>query len=618
MLTVGSTEAASALGLPAAAAQYFNASLLITLGAAVLVSTAAFVVMSLYMRKILRESRRSASRSQAGPGMEDGARPPLLSAIGPLEIQTERPGPGSSSAARSPTFQHAETAFRRAARFYVLGGSAHVAMSVSLLFVFGVLSVPSTPSRLTILACYAAVFWSWSVITMVALALFWGPERRFRGLLVSGYVAMLPAMGVFLQLAGAPALPFADVGLMAEDQAVLVLSTVSAVTGQPVTAETVTISPLSQPILFWSLAAAPLILPLLFFNRFIRGTVGPLFISLALMMTLSTFVIGDLVLYTSPGVWLAGHIKEIFRDSTYALLLVTSLTLSAVLAWFGLLWIARRYRRRQFSDQTFFLDSLWLSVSFWLSVYLMGDNGQFRYLLGVLPFALYKITVGYGLKRLAARAEPLPKARLLFLRVFGSSSRSENLFDLLAARWRYAGGIWLVSATDVARGRFEPDEFLDFLSGRLASAYISTRTDLDRRLAGLDLRPDPDGRYRVKEFFCHADTWQPTVIRLMEQSDLVAMDLRAFTSDRKGSIFELGALIDEVPLGRVALLIDQTTDEPLLRQTLADSWRKMNPQSPNATGGLARVRMIDLACGHPAAVRRLMQLGDEVLSSSGG
>jgi len=79
-------------------------------------------------------------------------------------------------------------------------------------------------------------------------------------------------------------------------------------------------------------------------------------------------------------------------------------------------------------------------------------------------------------------------------------------------------------------------------------------------------------------------------------------------------MFELSALIDDVPLHRVVLLIDQTTDELLLRQTLADLWRGINPQSPNACGGIARVRMIDLACGYPAAVRRLMQLGDALIA----
>jgi hypothetical protein len=272
---------------------------------------------------------------------------------------------------------------------------------------------------------------------------------------------MLLAMGVLLQFAGAPALPFADVGLMPKDEANLLLASVSAVTRRPVTAAAVTFSPHNQPILFWSLSASPVMIPFLAFNRFIRATVGPLFIVLALMLVPSTFFILDLIIYIFPGLWLR-HIKGILggsTGSTVAVLIAISLTLSAVVAWFGLQWIARRYRRRQLSDQTFLFDTLWLSVSFLVSAFLMGDV-PFGYLLGLVPFALYKMTVGYGLRRLAAGAEPLPKARLLFLRVFGSSSRAEKLFDLLAARWRYAGSIQLISATDVARSRFEPDEFL--------------------------------------------------------------------------------------------------------------------------------------------------------------
>jgi hypothetical protein len=128
---------------------------------------------------------------------------------------------------------------------------------------------------------------------------------------------------------------------------------------------------------------------------------------------------------------------------------------------------------------------------------------------------------------------------------------------------------------------------------------------------------EPDGRYRINEFFCRDDTWRPTVTRLMAHSDLVVMDLRAFTSEREGCIFELGSLIDEVPLYRVALLIDKTTDEPLLRKTLADRWRNMNPKSPNASDGFVRIRMIDLACGYPAAVRHLLQIGDELIARGG-
>lgn len=220
------------------------------------------------------------------------------------------------------------------------------------------------------------------------------------------------------------------------------------------------------------------------------------------------------------------------------------------------------------------------------------------------------------MKRRAARAESLPKVCLLFLRVFGSSSRSERLFDLLAARWRYAGRIDLISATDVARGRFGPDEFLDFISRRFGSSYISTATDIERHLSGLGLGPRPDGLYRINEFFCRSDTWQQTVSRLMAECDLVAMDLRGFTSEKRGCIFELGTLIDEVPVQRVVLLIDRTTDEQFLRQALTDLWERMNSQSPDASGHIGRVRMTDLRCGYPAAVRRLMQLGDEMVAST--
>jgi hypothetical protein len=86
---------------------------------------------------------------------------------------------------------------------------------------------------------------------------------------------------------------------------------------------------------------------------------------------------------------------------------------------------------------------------------------------------------------------------------------------------------------------------------------------------------------------------------------------------RKVASFELGTLIDEVPLHRVVLLIDHTTDEPFLRRTLADLWRKISVQSPNASGGIARVSIVNLARCRHVAVRHLMRLGDEIIARSG-
>ena len=532
--------------------------------------------------------------------------------VPPLDVRIE--GSMPLERLRSSTFRLAQSGFRRALFVYALAGSVHVGSSVALLFWFGVLAAPPTSSPLTKLACYGGVAWSWSMITMIALALFWGPDRQIRRYLALGYVAVLLAMGEVLQLAGAPTLSLSDVTLMTGAERAFLLSFVSALIGDRVSGDAVAFSPAVQPILFWGLARSPILIPVIAFNRLVRGTVGPLFITIGLMMTVVT--LGSMNLFSnSPGLWLLGRIKGMLHGSvpgTVAAVAVIGLTLSAALAWLGLRWTAERYRRARTSDQLFLFDALWLSVSGFVSVYLNYDFHPFRYLLGLLPFALYRLVVGFGLKPIAVSRGGVPAARLLFLRVFGSSSRSERLFDLLAARWRYAGSIQLISAMDVARGRFEPDEFLDFINGRLGGAYIDSGRDLDDRLARLDARPDPDGRYRVNEFFCRSDTWQETVTRLMATSDLLVMDLRAFTSDRRGAIFELGTLLDEMPLSRVALLVDRTTDEPLLRRTLAELWKSVAPQSPNIAA-TPRIRIIDLASGYPAVVSRLMQLGDRVL-----
>ena len=106
------------------------------------------------------------------------------------------------------------------------------------------------------------------------------------------------------------------------------------------------------------------------------------------------------------------------------------------------------------------------------------------------------------------------------------------------------------------------------------------------------------------------------MISLIGYSDLVVMDLRGFTSERRGCIFELSALIDTLPLERVVLLTDRTTDMALLRQTLARLWETMDSASPNAGSGTGRLRVIELRRGYARAVRRIMQIGDEVMLTS--
>jgi hypothetical protein len=154
------------------------------------------------------------------------------------------------------------------------------------------------------------------------------------------------------------------------------------------------------------------------------------------------------------------------------------------------------------------------------------------------------------------------------LRVFGDDRRSEALFDHVVQRWRSFGSIQLIVATDLASRVIDPDDILALLSGRLRSRFIAGPGDIDRRLAELDTARDPDGRFRVNEFYCRDDTWQHTLGALLARRDLILMDLRGFCRERAGVRYELERLRDTGQLADTVLVLDATTDRKLLEQTL--------------------------------------------------
>jgi hypothetical protein len=183
---------------------------------------------------------------------------------------------------------------------------------------------------------------------------------------------------------------------------------------------------------------------------------------------------------------------------------------------------------------------------------------------------------------------------LLLLRVFGDARRSESLFDALALHWRHVGTIQFIAGPDLAAASADPHKLLDFFGGRLKDRFVAGPADLAARWDARDLDPDPDGRYRLNEFFCHDDTWRAVLERLVGESDLVLMDLRGFCPARQGCVFELHRLADLMPLGRVVLLVDGSTDEPFLLQMLDAAWDARSPASPNAGGGAARPHLLRL------------------------
>ena len=534
------------------------------------------VLARLYRRAVARAMRRPGEAQLAAAPDPPVGRPPAL------ELRID--APGARDAAGAPpagVALAAQRRFARAALVYALGGAAHAAVATVLLFRFGGLEF--YPWRTAI------AFWAHAWPVVLVLNLFLGPDRRWQLTTVLGYCAGLLLLSL---------------GMVASGGAV------------PMALGTLTLPAALLPLIYWLITAAPSAFLLVFLNRRIRS-IGPL-----LLVMMLVAVIG------AHGAFLAMHLESVQAAMVSAALAgglgIEAVFVAAQLAGFALFlvpgwlvasWLRRRYERKRISDQMLVFDAIWLLMSLVLCSRLASEQGVLGW-AGLLAFAAYVLVVRLGLRPLWRDARAQPQARLLLLRVFGAQRRSERLYDLFNARWRFRGSMQLIGGADLATSTLEPHEFLDFLSGRLARNFIRGSADLERRIAELDLGPDPDGRFRVNELFCEDATWRAAVGRLMALSEVVLMDLRGFSRDNRGCIFELQALIDRVPLAQLIVLIDRATDRLALRHTLLELWPKMSAASPNAAPARSILQVLELESSAAAGIARLLACCDRILAAA--
>jgi len=352
------------------------------------------------------------------------------------------------------------------------------------------------------------------------------------------------------------------------------------------------VTPETMARLWLVLNGAPSLLMLLCLNRWIRA-VAPLVLALV-----SASVVGILVSYfgifSAPGTDLVVAISTYLDMHVYWLLLAAlllSLAFFGLLGWGLMRWIARAYRHGGLSDQSLLLDALWLLFASVYSMWLTARGVQWA-LTAPLAFLVFKLTLPV-LGRFSRPEEGIPKG-LTFLRVFSLGRRSELLFEMVARQWRHVGSVQLITGPDLASSTVQPHQFLDFLSGKLAHHFVSDDASLARSLAARDQGADPDGRFRVNSFFCHADSWQAVLPRLVQEGDSVLMDLRSFAAGNAGCAHELRFLVAAVPFSHCVLLVDDATDEEFLSQTLTEALDSLAATSPNrgrAAEDMTRIRI---------------------------
>src|SRR5262249_59096758 len=129
--------------------------------------------------------------------------------------------------------------------------------------------------------------------------------------------------------------------------------------------------------------------------------------------------------------------------------------------------------------------------------------------------------------------------RLRFPRGASLGRRSDALLEGLAKHWRHIGTVQMITGPDVALSTVQPHQFLDFLSRKLGRHFVRDQASLARSLAERDHARDPDGRFRINTFFCHATSCQTALPRLVENGEAVLMDLRSLSCGNPCGVHEV-------------------------------------------------------------------------------
>lgn len=124
------------------------------------------------------------------------------------------------------------------------------------------------------------------------------------------------------------------------------------------------------------------------------------------------------------------------------------------------------------------------------------------------------------------------------------------------------------------------------------SQCIRSQGHLHKVLSGLDRRPRGlDVAFRNLVVPCHDNTWQIAVAEFVRRANVVLMDLRGFSTARKGCQWEVNLLLDVLPVEQVVFLVDRSSDLALVEQLLADCWRKLHRDSPNLANPAPQARI---------------------------
>ncbi len=265
-----------------------------------------------------------------------------------------------------------------------------------------------------------------------------------------------------------------------------------------------------------------------------------------------------------------------------------------------------------------------------------GGMSETQFVRGIGVWAIYFTCISLIVLFSRRKAARFAKQDLLVLRVFGMDRAASETFSTIARAWSFLGASATIADPSYVKFQFSGMRgnlwkfFLIGLATALAAwastkpmvqdimpqslsvlqrdsiltmlafvilipfavvpVFLSVRMNfvksldklIDRIQALLGHKRRPDGYHRRHAFFCHDDLWRPAIMEMMKEAEVLLLDFRGFDAKNLGCAYEVGKVLDNKPIDRAVLLVDEKTDTAALYDIFRSCWAKIPASSPNA------------------------------------
>lgn len=212
--------------------------------------------------------------------------------------------------------------------------------------------------------------------------------------------------------------------------------------------------------------------------------------------------------------------------------------------------------------------------------------------------AVYEATLGDAMR------QPDRPLHVIYLRLFDNVTGTERF---IAGPWRHLAFVHILESADQVTAE-ELAAAKD--SGTVASMFIASESQLEDALRRQATEkwdePMPDGfvarwrwvfnsergRYPVRGLLCHGSFWRQAVDLLLVRMDRVVIDLTGYRPANAGTRFELQRVIDSVPISKLTLLAEHSSDRQFLTAQVRGMWAQMAAGSPNEGTGTRTVTVL--------------------------